>query len=195
MADSAADEGLPANGAEAEGGDTGSSSDAIAEELPGLPDAGSAGDGDRTIGPSYTPSPLLAPGNTPKGRLFKFTMQGSESAIYPGINGNYSRNVTVYVPAQYVPGSAAPLMVSQDAMGIGQVNVVLDNFIAAEMLPAIVVFFVDNGGGDAQGSERGLEYDTVSGLFAEFINTEVLPRGDTGGQNTGQHRPRYHGRS
>jgi len=189
-AKSSADETPPMAGAGADGGgeggdvapdmlpgDTGSSSDAIAAELPGLPDAGSDGDGDRTIGPSYTPSPLLTPGNAPKGKLIKFTMQGSESAIYPGINGNYSRNVTVYVPAQYVPGSAAPLMVSQDAMGIGQVNVVLDNLIAAEMLPTIVVFFVDNGGGDAQGSERGLEYDTVSGLFAEFINTEVLPRG------------------
>ena len=31
-----------------------------------------------------------------------------------------------------------------------------------------------NGGGDAQGSERGLEYDTLSGKYAEFIEHEVL---------------------
>ena len=36
--------------------------------------------------------------------------------------------------------------------------------------------FVNSGGGDAQGSERGLEYDTVSGQYARFIETEVLPR-------------------
>jgi enterochelin esterase-like enzyme len=35
---------------------------------------------------------------------------------------------------------------------------------------------VQNGGGDAQGSERGLEYDTVSGRYGDFIQHEVLPR-------------------
>ncbi len=34
---------------------------------------------------------------------------------------------------------------------------------------------IGNGGGDAQGSERGLEYDTMSGRYAEFLETEVLP--------------------
>ena len=33
-----------------------------------------------------------------------------------------------------------------------------------------------NGGGDAQGHQRGKEYDNMSGLFAEYIETEVLPR-------------------
>ena len=40
----------------------------------------------------------------------------------------------------------------------------------------MVAVMVHNGGGDAQGSERGLEYDTVSGVYADFIETEVLPR-------------------
>ena len=35
--------------------------------------------------------------------------------------------------------------------------------------------FVNSGGDDAQGSQRGLEYDTVSGLFAEFLDSELLP--------------------
>ena len=35
--------------------------------------------------------------------------------------------------------------------------------------------FVASGGSDAQGSQRGLEYDTASGLFAEFIDSEVVP--------------------
>src|SRR6201992_2552682 len=30
-------------------------------------------------------------------------------------------------------------------------------------------------GGDAQGSQRGLEYDTMSGVFAEFVEREILP--------------------
>jgi enterochelin esterase-like enzyme len=35
---------------------------------------------------------------------------------------------------------------------------------------------IDSGGGDAQGSQRGLEYDTLSGLYSDFVETEVLPR-------------------
>jgi hypothetical protein len=33
-----------------------------------------------------------------------------------------------------------------------------------------------NAGGGAQGHERGKEYDTMSGMFADYIETEVLPR-------------------
>ena len=40
----------------------------------------------------------------------------------------------------------------------------------------MIAVFVNYGGGDAQGSERGLEYDTVSGTYATFIETEVLPK-------------------
>jgi enterochelin esterase-like enzyme len=35
---------------------------------------------------------------------------------------------------------------------------------------------IGNGSGDAQGSQRGLEYDTMSGRYAEFVENEVLPR-------------------
>jgi enterochelin esterase-like enzyme len=52
---------------------------------------------------------------------------------------------------------------------------VLDNLIAQKRVPAMVAIAIQNGGGDAQGSERGLEYDTMSGKFAEFIEAEVLP--------------------
>ena len=35
---------------------------------------------------------------------------------------------------------------------------------------------LDSGGSDAQGSQRGLEYDTLSGRYSEFVETELLPR-------------------
>jgi enterochelin esterase family protein len=35
---------------------------------------------------------------------------------------------------------------------------------------------INSGGGDGKGSERGLEYDTVSGKYAGFIEAEVLPK-------------------
>jgi len=52
----------------------------------------------------------------------------------------------------------------------------LDNLIAAKRLPVMVAISISNGGGDAQGSERGLEYDTMSGKYAEFVEKEVLPQ-------------------
>jgi enterochelin esterase-like enzyme len=53
---------------------------------------------------------------------------------------------------------------------------ILDNLIADHRVPVMVAVMVAHGGGDARGSERGLEYDTVSGRYAEFIEAEVLPR-------------------
>ena len=53
---------------------------------------------------------------------------------------------------------------------------ILDNMINDHRVPAMVVVFIGNGGGDSKGSERGLEYDTVSGKYAEFVETEVLPK-------------------
>jgi len=39
----------------------------------------------------------------------------------------------------------------------------------------MIAISISNGSGDAQGSERGLEYDTMSGRYAEFVEQEVLP--------------------
>jgi enterochelin esterase-like enzyme len=86
----------------------------------------------------------------------------------------WTRHVTVYVPKQYVPGSAAPFIVGAD--GPDRILfTVLDNLIAESKLPPMVAISISNGGGDAQGSERGLEYDTLSGLYAEWVEHEVLP--------------------
>jgi len=141
-----------------------------------------AGDGNYFIGPKYVPAPeLLAKDGVPKGRLVSFSLNAADSKFYPdtGLRGaTATRKVTVYIPSQYIPGTPAALMVSADAFGArnNQIPNILDNLIAAHRLPVIIAVMVANGGGDGPGSERGLEYDTVSGKFAEFIETEVLPR-------------------
>jgi iron(III)-enterobactin esterase len=86
----------------------------------------------------------------------------------------YTRRVAVYVPKQYVPGTAAPFIVGADGPDLGLFTA-LDNLIAHHRVPAMIAISISNGGGDAQGSERGLEYDTMSGLYAEFVEQEVLP--------------------
>ncbi len=94
--------------------------------------------------------------------------------------GSWTRQVDVYVPAQYKPGSTAPFIVFGDGGPAGFFNerqffTVLDNMIAAGRLPPMVAIGIGAGGQDAQGSERGREYDTVSGSYAEWVEREVLP--------------------
>lgn len=140
--------------------------------------------GNYQIGPSYQDAPelTLRPG-VPKGTIYHFTMSSTDSKLYPGIAKSapgqvvpYQRRVTVYVPAQYKPGTKSPFMVSQDSMGQNHLPTILDNMIADRRVPSMIAIMIDSGGGDAQGSERGLEYDTMSGRYAEFIETEVLPK-------------------
>src|SRR4029453_9005246 len=86
----------------------------------------------------------------------------------------YTRKVAVYVPKQYVPGTAAPFIVGAD--GPDQLLfTALDTLIAQKRVPVMIAISIGNGSGDAQGSQRGLEYDTMSGRYAEFVETEVLP--------------------
>ena len=135
-------------------------------------------DGEFIIGPDYTNAPeLTVKEGVPKGVVHEFTMSSADSKIYPGLTGPYQRGVWVYVPGQYKPGVAAPFLVAQD--GRGYTNVlpkILDNMIYEHRLPAMIAVMINSGGGDGKGSERGLEYDTVSGKYAEFIETEVLPK-------------------
>jgi enterochelin esterase-like enzyme len=166
-----------------------------------LTDPGTDGDGDTTISAPFVADPLNNPAGAPVGKQITFVMSSADSKIYPGINGKaYMRSVWIYIPSQYVPGSAAPYIVVQDGdyavwwgdnlphtpnhaapnlPATANLPRILDNLIAAKKLPTMIAIVVDNGGGDAEGSERGLEYDTVSGLFAQYVMTEVLPRAIT----------------
>ncbi len=141
-----------------------------------------AGDGSYCIGPNYAPAPEQTPKDAvPKGKVASFTVNAADSMVYPsaGLRGTRaSRKVTVYIPSQYVAGKPAPFIVSADAYGAGrnQLPNVLDNMIAEHRLPVMIAVMIENGGGDGPGSQRGLEYDTVSGKNAEFIEAEILPR-------------------
>ena len=158
-------------------------------------------DGNFLIGPKYVQALELSvtPG-VPQGRVQQFDMDSTDSKFYPGIARNasgtvdpnnpktlivethpapYTRTITVYIPSQYVSGTAAPFIVTHDGPRMGNPDLslphILDNMIAQHRLPVMLAIMIANGGGDAQGSERGLEYDTMSGKFAEFIQSEVLP--------------------
>jgi enterochelin esterase-like enzyme len=160
-------------------------------------DPGSEGDGDFTVGPTYTRQTELTSRGAPVGKMFSFSMASMDSKIYTGLDPTlnspraFSRRINVYIPAKYRDGTAVPFMIVHDgpaqaltnpanASGtFGLVRLALDNLTAssdpARRIPAFVAIAVANGGGDGMGSERGLEYDTMSDRFARFIDSEVLP--------------------
>src|SRR6267142_1955246 len=169
-----------------------------AKELPDGAIPSAKNDGNFIIGPTHNPAPeMVANEGVPKGDVFEFTMESKDSKIYPGIAREpntfavpdpadpnkvivnsypapYTRRVAVYVPKQYVPGTEAPFIVGADGPD-RTLFTALDNLIAEHRVPVMIAISIGNGSGDAQGSERGLEYDTMSGLYAEFVETEVLP--------------------
>jgi enterochelin esterase-like enzyme len=134
----------------------------------------------------------------PQGDVREFILYSEDSKIYPGIvrvhdmqrdphgnyiategisaPGRYERHVWVYIPKQYKPGTPAPFMVAQDGHSyITRLAPILDNMIAQHRVPAMIIVAPDSGGSDAQGSERGLEYDTVSGRYSDWVEQELLP--------------------
>jgi enterochelin esterase-like enzyme len=148
---------------------------------------GTEGDGDFTLA-TFPTQPELTERGAPKGKRFTFTMDSTKSAIFDGSDPTLTpskprlltRQISVYVPARYVDGTPAPILVIQDGPGpLGEISLALDNMTIstdpARRIPAFIAIAVQNGGNDAQGSERGLEYDTLSDRYARFIELEVLP--------------------
>jgi enterochelin esterase family protein len=175
----------------------------MAKELPDGSVPPTNADGNFIIGPNHPIAPeMTAENGVPKGTVTEFTMNSSDSKIFPGIARDantfgsldpadpaklvvttshpapYARKVAVYVPKQYVPGSVAPFIVGADGPD-GLLFSALDALIAQHKVPVMIAISIGNGGGDAQGSERGLEYDTMSGAYAEFVEKEVLPMVET----------------
>jgi enterochelin esterase-like enzyme len=155
--------------------------------------------GNFIIGPTHNPArEMTVQENVPQGTIYQFTMDSKDSKIYPGIarepgtfgtvdSANsarlivttshpapYTRHVEVYVPKQYVAGTPAPFIVGADGPD-HMLFTALNNLVAEHKVPVMVAISIGNGSGDAQGSERGLEYDAMSGLYAEFVEKEVLP--------------------
>ncbi len=157
---------------------------------------------DSVIDPPYADAAeYKVDASVPQGEIREFIMYSEDSKIYPGIvrieneisakrdaygnrlpapeaqvskPGRYERHVFVYIPKQVKAN--APFMVVQDGRGyINRMAPVLDNMIAAGRVPAMIIVAPDSGGSDAQGSQRGLEYDTLSDRYSNWVEQELLP--------------------
>jgi enterochelin esterase family protein len=171
-----------------------------AKELPDATTPPPTVDGNFILGPTHPPALEMTPAaSIPRGTVSTFTLASSESKLYPGIAREagtrgtpdpenpaklnvttshpapYTRRVTVYLPAQRVPGQVLPFLVGADGPDPALFTA-LDSLIAAHRIPVMAAISISNGSGDAQGSERGLEYDTMSGRYAEFVESEIIPR-------------------
>lgn len=149
---------------------------------------GTAGNGNHIIGPDYEVAHDLTDCGNPKGKQFEFSMALSDSQTFPGTDTTLDsrkpvreeRRIYVYVPAAYRDGTAAPYLIMHDGpSNLELVRNALDNLTISSdperRLPAFVVISVQNGGNDGKGSERGLEYDTMSDRLARFVHDEVVP--------------------
>jgi len=109
-----------------------------AKELPDGTTPPPSADGNFIIGPTHNPAPeMVEHEGVPKGTVYNFTMESTDSKIYPGIAREadtfprpdpadptkllvsshpapYTRKLAVYVPKQYVAGTAAPFIVGAD---------------------------------------------------------------------------------
>ena len=144
--------------------------------------------GDFVIGPEYAAAPeTKVMADVPQGKVQQFSINSKDCQRFnPGIARkvfgtvdpnnpktlivethpiDYQRTVTVFIPAKYVPGTAAPFLVTHDGPGMGKPDMnlatILNNLIAQRRVPALIAIMISSGGGDAQGHERGREYDTI----------------------------------
>lgn len=136
------------------------------------------------VAEQYEHGPDSQPQDVPRGKVTEH--EWLDSKVFPGTKRRYS----VYVPAQYDGSKPAALMVFQDGHaftgpgGDFRVPVVFDNLIAKGDMPVTIAVMIDPGHKGALPEKRGwkptpanrsFEYDTVSGDYAEFLLTEILP--------------------
>jgi enterochelin esterase family protein len=135
--------------------------------------------GDYPLGPDSLPQPGVAKGRLEGPFLFK-------STAIPGTVRKY----WIYVPAQYVAGTPANVLVFQDGQrainptGVLRVPQVLENLIAKNDIPVTIGIFITPGQrgdeypeslGTGNPNNRAAEYDSLSDAYTRFIVDEMLP--------------------
>jgi enterochelin esterase-like enzyme/sugar lactone lactonase YvrE len=115
------------------------------------------------------------PANLPRpGVIHQFAF--SESKIFPGT----TRNVTVFIPAEYDGAKPACVYVRQDGYNPAEKGM-LESLIAAKDMPVTIGVFVTPGdvpapvNGTIGRFNRSFEYDGLGDRYARFITEEILP--------------------
>jgi gluconolactonase len=110
----------------------------------------------------------------PKGEIVKFTF--ADSKIFPGT----TREISIYIPAQYKGDKPACVYVNQDGIQ-WNAPTVFDNLIARREMPVTIGVFISPGKVLAQDKDaldrfnRSFEYDGLGDRYARFLLDEVFP--------------------
>ena len=111
----------------------------------------------------------------PKGEIIKFTFENSK--IFPGT----TREVSIYIPAQYDGQKPACVYVNQDGIQ-WKAPTVFDNLIHQKQMPVTIGVFITPGQVKAQNADlalnrfnRSFEYDGLGDNYARFLLEEILP--------------------
>ena len=135
--------------------------------------------GDYPLGPDSLPQPGVPAGTLEGPLLFK-------STAIP----NTVRKYWIFVPAQYVAGTPANVLVFQDGQrainptGVLRVPQVLENLIAKKEIPVTIGIFITPGQrgeeypetlGTGNPNNRAAEYDSLTDAYTRFIVDEMLP--------------------
>jgi len=110
----------------------------------------------------------------PKGEILKFTF--SNSKIFPGT----TREISIYIPAQYKADKAACVYVNQDGIQ-WKAPTVFDNLIAKSEMPITIGVFISPGKVLAQSTDaldrfnRSFEYDGLGDKYGRFLLDEIFP--------------------
>ena len=128
---------------------------------------------------------IRVPTDTPRGTVTAFQLTGAASVAVAGrggaAGGGGTRNCWVYVPAGYKEGTELPLMVDHDggANAVVQTQLIaaMDILIAARKIPIMGAVFIAP-------VQRSAEYDTASGVYADYIEKQVLPVAEKTGHVT-----------
>ncbi|MXV45257.1 esterase family protein [Saccharibacter sp. 17.LH.SD] len=117
----------------------------------------------------YADAPYSAPGD-PSHLIIPHTKES-----------NWTRSIDLYIPSSVPYDRPLPFLIFGDGGEDGiypgrDLFAMVDVLIKQHRIPPMVIIGVGAGGGDAQGSERGREYDTMSGAYADWVEHEILPR-------------------
>jgi gluconolactonase len=111
----------------------------------------------------------------PKGEIIKFTFENSK--LFPGT----TREVSIYIPAQYDGKKPACVYVNQDGIQ-WKAPTVFDNLIHQKEMPITIGVFLTPGQVKAQNADlalnrfnRSFEYDGLGDNYARFLLEEILP--------------------
>ena len=116
--------------------------------------------------------------DAPKGEVIKYTFD--QSKIFPGT----TREVSIYIPAQYDASKPACVYVNQDGVQY-KAPEVFDQLIASGEMPVTIGVFVTPGIVNATSDQalprfnRSFEYDGLGDGYARFLLDELLPDVET----------------